>query len=35
MPWYQLEDANDPKLDELAKQYNLYLRRLQTRPLDP
>ena len=24
MPWYQLEDANDPKLDELAKQYNLH-----------
>ena len=24
MPWYQLDDANDPKLDELAKQYNLH-----------
>ena len=24
MPWYELEDANDPKLDELAKQYNLH-----------
>jgi magnesium transporter len=24
MPWYQLTDANDPKLDELAKQYNLH-----------
>ena len=24
MPWYQLEDANDPRLDELAKQYNLH-----------
>ncbi|WP_158941752.1 magnesium transporter CorA family protein [Granulicella sp. S190] len=24
MPWYQLEDANDPKLDELAKKYNLH-----------
>jgi magnesium transporter len=24
MPWYQLENANDPKLDELAKQYNLH-----------
>jgi magnesium transporter len=24
MPWYQLEDANDPKLDALAKQYNLH-----------
>jgi magnesium transporter len=24
MPWYQLEDANDPKLDELARQYNLH-----------
>jgi len=24
MPWYQLEDANDPKLDELAKLYNLH-----------
>jgi magnesium transporter len=24
MPWYQLEDANDPKLDQLAKQYNLH-----------
>jgi magnesium transporter len=24
MPWYQLEDAHDPKLDELAKQYNLH-----------
>lgn len=24
MPWYQLEDANDPKLDELAKEYNLH-----------
>jgi magnesium transporter len=24
MPWYQLDDASDPKLDELAKQYNLH-----------
>src|SRR5258708_13449910 len=24
MPWYQLDDANDLKLDELAKQYNLH-----------
>jgi magnesium transporter len=24
MPWYQLEDPNDPRLDELAKQYNLH-----------
>jgi len=24
MPWYQLDDANDPKLDQLAKQYNLH-----------
>ena len=24
MPWYQLDDANDPRLDELAKQYNLH-----------
>ena len=24
MPWYQLEDANDPKLDELAREYNLH-----------
>jgi magnesium transporter len=24
MPWYQLEDANDPRLDELAKKYNLH-----------
>jgi magnesium transporter len=24
MPWYQLEDAQDPRLDELAKQYNLH-----------
>jgi magnesium transporter len=24
MPWYQLEDAHDPKLDELAKQYSLH-----------
>jgi magnesium transporter len=24
MPWYQLNDAKDPKLDELAKQYNLH-----------
>jgi magnesium transporter len=24
MPWYQLDDANDPKLDALAKQYNLH-----------
>jgi magnesium transporter len=24
MPWYQLNDANDPKLDELAKQYDLH-----------
>jgi magnesium transporter len=24
MPWYQLEDAHDPKLDELAKRYNLH-----------
>jgi magnesium transporter len=24
MPWYQLEDANDSRLDELAKQYNLH-----------
>jgi magnesium transporter len=24
MPWYELEDANDPRLDELATQYNLH-----------
>src|ERR1700733_11199986 len=24
MPWYQLDDAKDPKLDELAKQYSLH-----------
>jgi len=24
MPWYQLNDANDPKLDALATQYNLH-----------
>lgn len=24
MPWYQLDNANDPKLDELARQYNLH-----------
>jgi magnesium transporter len=24
MPWYQLDDAHDPKLDELARQYNLH-----------
>lgn len=24
MPWYQLEDAHDPKLDQFAKQYNLH-----------
>jgi magnesium transporter len=24
MPWYQLNDANDTRLDELAKQYNLH-----------
>jgi magnesium transporter len=24
MPWYQLNDANDPRLDELARQYNLH-----------
>jgi magnesium transporter len=24
MPWYQLEDANDPKLDELARQYDIH-----------
>jgi magnesium transporter len=24
MPWYELADARDPKLDELAKQYNLH-----------
>lgn len=24
MPWYELESANDPRLDELAKQYNLH-----------
>jgi magnesium transporter len=24
MPWYQLNDANDPKLNELARQYNLH-----------
>jgi len=24
MPWYQLDDAQDPKLDKLAKQYNLH-----------
>lgn len=24
MPWYQLEDPHDPKLDELARQYNLH-----------
>jgi magnesium transporter len=24
MPWYQLNDAHDPKLDELARQYDLH-----------
>lgn len=24
MPWYELDSANDPRLDELAKQYNLH-----------
>lgn len=24
MPWYELESASDPRLDELAKQYNLH-----------
>jgi magnesium transporter len=24
MPWYELADAHDPKLDDLAKQYNLH-----------
>jgi magnesium transporter len=24
MPWYQLDSPHDPKLDELAKQYNLH-----------
>jgi magnesium transporter len=24
MPWYELEDPNDPRLDELAKRYNLH-----------
>jgi magnesium transporter len=24
MPWYELVDAHDPKLDELAKQYDLH-----------
>ncbi|WP_158785738.1 magnesium transporter CorA family protein [Granulicella sp. L46] len=24
MPWYQLNDANDPKLDELSRKYNLH-----------
>jgi len=24
MPWYQLDSANDPRFDELAKQYNLH-----------
>jgi magnesium transporter len=24
MPWYQLDNANDPRLDELARQYNLH-----------
>jgi magnesium transporter len=24
MPWYQLSNANDPRLDELVKQYNLH-----------
>ncbi|MEO8737695.1 MAG: magnesium transporter CorA family protein [Edaphobacter sp.] len=24
MPWYELESATDPRLDELAKQYNLH-----------
>jgi magnesium transporter len=24
MPWYELESAHDPRLDELAKQYNLH-----------
>ena len=24
MPWYQLEDANDPRLDELAREYNFH-----------
>ena len=24
MPWYELESADDPRLDELARQYNLH-----------
>ena len=24
MPWYQLDDPHDPKLDELAQKYNLH-----------
>jgi magnesium transporter len=24
MPWYQLDDPHDPRLDELARQYNLH-----------
>jgi len=24
MPWYQLDDPKDPRLDELARQYNLH-----------
>lgn len=24
MPWYQLDDPKDPRLDDLAKQYNLH-----------
>src|SRR5262245_54675693 len=24
MPWYQLDNPHDPKLDELARQYNLH-----------
>jgi magnesium transporter len=24
MPWYELQNANDPRLDELARQYNLH-----------
>ncbi len=24
MPWYQLDDPQDPRLDELARQYNLH-----------
>ena len=29
MPWYQLNDANDPKLDALAKQYSLHALHLE------